>query len=194
MGLGPGQGWSHRHLPLSWVGGGGGSHFTKAPRGDEHPGTLISCHIQSRAGGPCSTWAGGPRPIKKPGQLPDSEESHLLLPGVPTCKSEWRRLVLQKGGHPTGTSACPPPRSWCQGQAHLSAPRCQQVLPRQLCSYDVCVTPNQDDNPKGEKRSPGAHSAHFRLVYVTSLVLSTGTIPASGMVLEGWLRGLAPQP
>ena len=36
----------------------------------------------------------------------------------------------------------------------------------------MCVTPNQDDNPKGEKRSPGAHSAHFRLVCVTSLVLS----------------------
>lgn len=129
-------------------------------------------HPESRAGGPHSTWASGPTPSKKPSQLPDSEESHPLLPGIPTCNSERRRLVLQKGGILQGPLLALHPGAGAR-EGPTSLPHAAgRSAPGSSAPVMCVLLPIRKIIPRGRKGPPGAHSAHLWLVYVTSLVLS----------------------
>lgn len=125
---------------------GGGSHFTKAPQGDEHPGDSTSYRIQSLGLGSLlclGRWP--PDPAEKPSQLPDTESLTYCSQGVPTCSGGGWSC---KGGQSTGTSATRRPGAGARDESTSPHPHCQQVRSRQLCPCDVCVTLNQDDDPR----------------------------------------------
>lgn len=123
---------------------------------------------ESRAGDPCSAWAGGPRPSKKPSQLPDTEESHLLLPGLPTCKMSRGGLSCKRGTILQGPLLPCRPGAGARDESTSLPHTAGRSAPGSSAPVTCMLLPIRTMIPRGRKGPLVLTLHHFRLVCIRS--------------------------
>lgn len=175
----PARGWcfytagSQQLPPLPAGGEGGSSCFTKAPQGDEHPGTLTSCGVQSLGLGILALLGPvAPDPARSQVNFQIQRSLTYCCQGFQPARVSRGGLSCKRGTILQGPLLPCRPGAGARDESTSLHHTAGRSAPGSSAPVTCMLLPIRTMIPRGRKGPLVLTLHHFRLVCISSLVLS----------------------